>query len=167
MPAGTGHIDRRQRKKEDAMENRIVYDRTQIIRELGRAGRFLDRAARYARDTSPLGIATVAFCLARTEDQVWGESDPPPPYDRLAVLREIARAPQFLDQAVEILHDRLPAGFYRYVTDFDIGRVALALAFGEPVDPVLETIFDEITNWIGYEWAESDSILDEEVQYEE
>jgi hypothetical protein len=160
--AGTGHIDRRQEKKEDDMENRISFDRIQIVRELGRAGRFLDRAALYARDKSPLGIATTAFCLAITEDQVQAGDGPPPSYDRLTVLREIARAPQFLDQAVEILRTKLPPGFHRYVTDFDIGRLALALAFEAPIEPVLERISDEITNWIGYEWVGYDTSLAEE-----
>jgi hypothetical protein len=149
------------------MENRIAFDRTQIVRELGRATRYLDRAALYARDKSPLGIATVAFCLAITEDQVRAGDDPPPSYDRLAVLRGMGRTLQFLDQAVEILRTKLPPGFHRYVTDFDIGRVALALAFEEPVEPVLERIFDEITHWIGYEWIGHESILDEEVHYAE
>jgi len=149
------------------MENRITFDRTQIVRELGRATRFLDQAYRIARDKSPYGTATVAFSLALAEDQVRTGDDPPPSYDRLAVLRGMGRTLQFLDQAVEILQAKLPPGFYRYVNEFDIGRVALALAFEVPVESVLERISDEITNWIGYEWIGYETGLDEEVQYAE
>jgi len=129
----------------------IMIDRTQIIRDLGRAGRFLDRAARYSRDKNPLEIAIVALALVCTEDQVRAEDDPPPPYDRLAILREIARAPQFLDQAIAILQAKLPPEFHPYVTDFCVGRLALALAFGAPEEPIVQRIYHEIAVWIGHQ----------------
>jgi hypothetical protein len=139
------------RKERGTMESgRIVFNRLQIVRDFGRSGRFLDQAAGVAREKNHFEIALVAFALARTEDQVRIEGNPSS-YDRLAILREIARAPQFLDQAVEILQSKIPPGMQRYVTDFDIGRVALALAFNTDEEKVVQKILNEIINWVGYQ----------------